>query len=472
VNAPLVSVCVPTRDRGAWLDEALDSVFAQTLQDFEVVVGDDASSDDTAARLAARRDPRLRVLAHGRALGVAANRNACLAAARGRYVAWLDSDDRWRPWMLSTQVAALDAHPRAAMACGGFEVVDADGRRLPDWPARFAAAGPIPRRAALRELVTGNAIGAPTVVVRHAAHDLAGPYSEALETGEDWEMWLRILLHGDLLYSAGPLAQYRWHPESLARRAERSGAQLERDRRAVLGFFDRHRDALPEAGELEGRARAALAARGLLRATDALTRNRRREAVAGVRRALEVWPAAARGAAAWRLLASAAVGAEHDWHRVSRSALAVLEPMLEGSSLGSRLRRLGADPEWEAVLARIAETVRRVVPAASRVAAIDKWDPTLLHLSGRGGWHFPDRELLPDGYPADGEPARRHLETLRARGAEFLVVPSSAFWWFESYPRLFRHVEASGRRVWADERCVIFRLGPASEDGAWAAASS
>lgn len=475
MTRPLVSVCIPTRDSARWLREALDSVYRQTLRDFEVVVADDASNDDTQAVVAARTDPRLRYLRHPRPLGVAGNRNACLAVARGRYIAWLDADDRYHPDMLAVQTAALERHPRAVLAHGAFEVIDEAGRLLPGWPPPFPDDVVEPGRQAFRELVLRNYVTAPTVLVRREAHDEAGPYRTALESSEDWDMWLRLALHGDLVYTARPVAQYRWHAGSLSRTAEAGCAQLSRDLKVISGLFRlplraslpavaRWRSRIPEPRRLEPQARAALAARALRRATDFLTRGERRLVLTALLVAWRARPALLRERDSWRLVSAALHGNEYAWHRASRALQGELVDQLDGSRMADGLRRTAkVDPVWEQTLRQIARTVREVVPATAPVAFVDKWDPTLRHLSRRRGWHFPDRHspdrrTMPDGYPPDSVAAVAHLEELRCRGARYIVFPCSSFWWLEHYPGLERHLELSGVRVLEDERCVIYRL--------------
>lgn len=459
-RSPLVSVCIPTRDRARWLGGALESVFAQTLQDFEVIVFDDASRDGTEQIVARWSDPRLSYRLHARPVGVATNRNACLAVARGRYVAWLDSDDRYRPHMLEAQSTRLDAAPDVALVHGGCDIIDAAGDPLPDWTAPFAGDAVEPGPEAFRELALQNYVAAPTVMVRRRAHDAAGPYRASLRSGEDWDMWLRIALHGDLAYTADRVAQYRWHRGSLTRAAEADGSHVARDRRILAGVFTAHRDRIPAADGVELRARAAVAARGIQHVTDLVLRRRRVAALRGALRALRAYPALAHGGAGRRLLWSAARADEYRWHTESRARLRELADVLAGSRIGERLRRqVQPAPEWQATLRQIAHTVRDVVPRDDAVAVVDKWDPTLLHLARRRGWHFPDRRMMPEGYPPDSDTAVRHLEELRLRGARHLVVPCSAFWWLDSYAGLARHLEVSGEREWQDERCVIYRLG-------------
>jgi glycosyltransferase involved in cell wall biosynthesis len=117
--APAVSVVIPTYQRAALVQEAIESALAQTLTDLEVVVVDDGSTDGTAEVLAARygADPRVRVVRKENG-GTASARNAGIRAARGRYVAPLDSDDLFLPRHLETLVAALEADPGADLAIG------------------------------------------------------------------------------------------------------------------------------------------------------------------------------------------------------------------------------------------------------------------------------------------------------------------------------------------------------------------
>jgi glycosyltransferase involved in cell wall biosynthesis len=129
--APRVSVLIPTYNRAALLCEAVDSVLAQSFQDFEIVVVDDGSTDDTRARLAAliaREGARVRLIEaeHG---GPARARNRAFAAARGEYVCILDSDDLYYPHKLALQVEHLDAHPDTVMVYTEFSAFDAAGYR-------------------------------------------------------------------------------------------------------------------------------------------------------------------------------------------------------------------------------------------------------------------------------------------------------------------------------------------------------
>src|SRR5262249_15019068 len=134
-SVPEVSVVVPAYNAERTLRETLDSVLGQTLQDFEVLVVDDGSSDATAAVARDAGDPRVRVLSVPNG-GVARARNLGIQEANGDLIAFLDADDLWRPRKLERQVEALEARPRAGMSFTAALRIDADGDPLGPMPVR------------------------------------------------------------------------------------------------------------------------------------------------------------------------------------------------------------------------------------------------------------------------------------------------------------------------------------------------
>jgi glycosyltransferase involved in cell wall biosynthesis len=194
-----ITIIIPARDAAAWLPRAFLSIGPR--EDVEILVVDDGSTDGTQALLTrmAAHDPRLRAL-RGEGQGPAAARNIGLAAARGRLVAFLDADDRWRLDKLEAQLAFHRAHP--AM---GFSFTDYR-HRLPTgedrgscfafWP-RFAAlaadqAAPFLLPRAADALLAEDVVATSTVMARTDLLREVGGFDEALREGEDWDLWLRL----------------------------------------------------------------------------------------------------------------------------------------------------------------------------------------------------------------------------------------------------------------------------------------
>ena len=125
---PTVSVCIPAYNRERVVGEAINSVLSQDFADFELIIVDDGSTDATLGEVAKIGDARIRIEANGRNLGIPAARQRCLELARGRYLAWLDSDDVMCPKRLSRQVSWLDRHPETATLGGWVRTFHDNGK--------------------------------------------------------------------------------------------------------------------------------------------------------------------------------------------------------------------------------------------------------------------------------------------------------------------------------------------------------
>jgi glycosyltransferase involved in cell wall biosynthesis len=209
---PKVSVLIPTRNRASFLREAIASVRAQTFQDFEIVIIDDASDDDTAAVIADLGDPRMRYFRHPQNLGEAASRNAGLAHAGGEYIAFLDDDDTWLAEKLAAQVQLLDRSPsRIGAVYTGYDRIDIKtGATISTVPAEKH--GDI-----YGELREQNWVGCPsTVMVRRECFDRVGWFDENIKFGVDYDMWIRISRHYQFATIDRPLVRYTVHPQRLS----------------------------------------------------------------------------------------------------------------------------------------------------------------------------------------------------------------------------------------------------------------
>ena len=183
-HAPEISVVVPTHNRRALLARTLAGALDQEGVDHEVVVVDDGSSDGTAAFLSTIDDPRLRVVRHDRAEGVAAARNDGIAQARGAWLAFLDDDDLWSPGKLARQLAASG---HCGWVYSPAVVVDRRDRVIGEEK-------PPPGDAIGAALLRFNAIpaGCSNVLVRRLVLESAGGFDPELRMFADWDMWLRL----------------------------------------------------------------------------------------------------------------------------------------------------------------------------------------------------------------------------------------------------------------------------------------
>jgi len=206
-EVPRVSVVLPTYDSARFLGKAIQSVLDQTFQDWELIVVDDGSTDNTRDVVAAFQDPRIRYV-HQENRGAAAALNAGLRLARGAYVAFLGADDRWLAEKLALQVAQLDGLPsKVGMVYADLHLVNLeDGTIL----GRFLDGREPPRGRVLSQLVRteGSFIHPCASLIRREVFDRVGLFDEGLRTHEDWDLWIRIATAYEVEALDIPLAVY------------------------------------------------------------------------------------------------------------------------------------------------------------------------------------------------------------------------------------------------------------------------
>lgn len=212
-TSPAVSVIIPAYNVAPYIAETLDSLFAQTYQDFEAILVNDGSTDDTEIRIEPFRDRLVYIAQQNR--GVMVARNAGISTARGRYIALLDGDDIWLPQFLEVLVGMLEADPNLNAAY--------PNARYFGWPHHhgklhqdvFPVADPVTFDRVLRRecYIFG------LLVFRREVIDEIGSYDESLQGqgAEDFELWLRMLRHGHRFkFTREPLVKYRWRHDSLS----------------------------------------------------------------------------------------------------------------------------------------------------------------------------------------------------------------------------------------------------------------
>ncbi|AEH25427.1 glycosyl transferase [Pyrococcus yayanosii CH1] len=178
----------------------------QTFEDFELIVVDDASIDNTPKVIKEINDGRVRYIRLERNSGGPVARNTGIRRARGRYIALLDDDDEWLPQRLELQVKKMEEVGRnVGVIYGGFYYVSQDtgkiiGRRLPRYRGNI-----------YEHLLRENFIGSPTLLIRRKCFKRAGLFDPKLKSSQDWDMWLRIAKYYEFEYVSEIVAKYYVH---------------------------------------------------------------------------------------------------------------------------------------------------------------------------------------------------------------------------------------------------------------------
>jgi len=205
-TTPDISVIVPTYNRAHLVAEAINSVLAQTLGSLEVIVIDDGSTDNTLEVLQTFNDVRIRVI-HQHNMGIGGARNTGIRTARGKYIAFLDSDDIWLPELLATEVPVLEERPEIDIVYAKAQAMDATGNLKPQM---LGTAERFPGEY-LRSMLYGFFGCLPTTILRRECFDSVGLFDESLKGRVDWDMFLRISQYHQFHFINRVLARYRFH---------------------------------------------------------------------------------------------------------------------------------------------------------------------------------------------------------------------------------------------------------------------
>ena len=208
---PQVSVIIPVYNGEKYIEEALESAFAQTFQDFEVIVINDGSTDATEERLAKYQDRIVYVKQENR--GLAATRGVGVEKARGEFIAFLDADDIWLPTKLERQVEFAHAHPEYGIVTTDALNFEGDcliTSSLKDWYQ--VSSGWV-----LERLLFGNWISASAAMIRRECFDKVSTFDVPPPAfGEDWLMWMQIAAYYPIFFIDKVLVRRRLHPESMS----------------------------------------------------------------------------------------------------------------------------------------------------------------------------------------------------------------------------------------------------------------
>ncbi len=213
---PRVSVVIPTYNRENYITETIESVLAQTYRDFEIIVVDDGSTDNTRQAVGTFRDDSRVNYIYQENQGVSAARNTAIRASRGEYIAILDSDDIWLKDALEKRVEVLDKYPGVGLVFGQSRLMDADGTVYRVRGSSFMnSSGIVDRTAQIKELLFGCNILPSASMIRGSCFDEVGVFHNDLTFAEDRLLFIRLTKRYQVAYISEPLVKYRIHPGSL-----------------------------------------------------------------------------------------------------------------------------------------------------------------------------------------------------------------------------------------------------------------
>ncbi len=228
---PEISVCMPVFNGRRFLREAIKSVLAQDWTDFELIIVDDASTDDTPEVAASFNDPRLRLYRNEVTVGIPGNWNLALAKVTGRYVKYLFQDDVLYPDCLSTMVSALRQHQTVGLVFSTRDLDELDGLRAEEFYIHLRdLQAPLRGNESLQPLLPGepllercirsgglyfNYIAEPSFVMFDAQLvGKIGYFDNRLRQNSDYDYWLRLLMFSDAYFIDRPLGKFRMHKTS------------------------------------------------------------------------------------------------------------------------------------------------------------------------------------------------------------------------------------------------------------------
>jgi glycosyltransferase involved in cell wall biosynthesis len=233
-ESPQVSVLIPAYNAAWCVGRAIDSVLTQSFRDFEVIVVDDGSTDDTASVLS-HYGGALRVVSKLNG-GLSSARNSGIQASRGRYVAFLDADDWWLADKLQRQVDLMISRPELAFCSTAAKLQGPAGEALGEWYCGRCSGQP-----ALEAIFAVNAFvagSASSVLARRDAFERTGGYDEGLRSLEDIDMWMRLAAVGGYACIDEPLAVILKRPGSMS-------GNLDVMRSAAITVMRKNRHLLP-----------------------------------------------------------------------------------------------------------------------------------------------------------------------------------------------------------------------------------
>jgi glycosyltransferase involved in cell wall biosynthesis len=203
---PKVSIVIPTYNRANFLPRAIKSALSQTYRNIEIIIVDDNSKDKTEEIVKYYNDPRIRYIVHKCNLGPSAARNTGIKNSKGKYIAFLDSDDEWFLEKISCQMNIFQKKDsKCGIVCTGGYIIKDNKKTV-----RVKSISLSPN-SFYRKILLENTVGTSTVLVKKECFEKVGLFDESLKNCEDWDMWIRIAKYYKFIFIKLPLIKYYIH---------------------------------------------------------------------------------------------------------------------------------------------------------------------------------------------------------------------------------------------------------------------
>jgi glycosyltransferase involved in cell wall biosynthesis len=476
-QANLVSVVIPCYNHAQFLAHAIESVLTQSYSNFEIIVVDDGSTDDTAGVI--RRYSPVHYVYQDNA-GRSSARNTGLWQSRGEFVVFLDADDRLLPNALETGINCMHEHPECAFVSGHCRVIDSNGVILPSPRQRH-----VEHEHYLQLLRGGSYIWCPAVALfQRKVFDFVHGFDPALMPVEDYDLYLRSTKDFPVYSHNQVIAEYRQHRSNTSR-------DVSAMERAALAAHEAQWDFVKANSQYREAYYAGRAfwqndyplQRMVSRIREIVREQLPSDAIVAVATSgnsellrldgRQAWhfPQMKEGGVTGQLFARGAKGSVETpaWIEAGMTYVFSLYGGTEGSKLLAQLLVRGvADPFPIASDQRVPEesapeegVLLTAIP--NPVSAGEKPGVTNITWSTGDGsvgqLYVSSVGVYAGRDPANSNEALRFLESIKAKGAEYLVIPAKSFWWLDDYQEFRRHVEANYRAVVRDDNtCIIFHL--------------
>lgn len=211
---PKVSVVIPTYNYGEFIGEAIESVLAQTFLDFELIIVDNSSTDNTE-QIVKRHlsDKRIRYYKNASNIGFVRNFNKCLEYSKGAYIKFLMADDKFHPQLLEKYVAIMDSYPKVSLVTAYRKFFGINAEVKQDYPPFTGLKDG--KKVIYASLNTHNWIGEPSTVMFRRSNLWNGTFDSQYGWVPDWDMWIRQLLIGDCYIIPETLSYFRQHKKQV-----------------------------------------------------------------------------------------------------------------------------------------------------------------------------------------------------------------------------------------------------------------